>query len=62
LGGSHLDDGERLVTGWHFHDVHEIEYACRGGRGHDGGRSLPAAAPPGGMDPGGSASSDDVEL
>ena len=22
--------GERLVTGWHFHDVHEIEYACRG--------------------------------
>ena len=21
---------ERLVTGWHFHDVHEIEYACRG--------------------------------
>jgi AraC-like DNA-binding protein len=30
-GGSHLyDGGERLVTGWHFHDVHEIEYACRG--------------------------------
>ena len=24
------DGGERLVTGWHFHDVHEIEYACRG--------------------------------
>lgn len=22
--------GQRLVTGWHFHDVHEIEYACRG--------------------------------
>jgi AraC-like ligand binding domain len=22
--------GERLVTGWHWHDVHEIEYACRG--------------------------------
>ena len=22
--------GERLVTGWHFHDVHEIEYACHG--------------------------------
>lgn len=30
LGGSHLYDGEELVTGWHFHDVHEIEYACRG--------------------------------
>lgn len=30
-GGSHLYDGdERLVTGWHFHDMHEIEYACRG--------------------------------
>lgn len=30
-GGSHVyDGGERLVTGWHFHDVHEIEYACRG--------------------------------
>jgi AraC-like DNA-binding protein len=30
-GGSHMyDGGERLVTGWHFHDVHEIEYACRG--------------------------------
>src|SRR5262245_49605805 len=30
-GGSLLyDGGERLVTGWHFHDVHEIEYACRG--------------------------------
>jgi AraC-like DNA-binding protein len=29
-GGSHLyDGGEQLVTGWHFHDVHEIEYACR---------------------------------
>lgn len=29
--GSHMyDGGERLVTGWHFHDVHEIEYACRG--------------------------------
>jgi AraC-like DNA-binding protein len=31
LGGSHrYDGGEQLVTGWHFHDVHEIEYACRG--------------------------------
>jgi AraC-like DNA-binding protein len=30
-GGSHVyDGGEQLVTGWHFHDVHEIEYACRG--------------------------------
>jgi AraC-like DNA-binding protein len=30
-GGSAMyDGGERLVTGWHFHDVHEIEYACRG--------------------------------
>jgi AraC-like DNA-binding protein/quercetin dioxygenase-like cupin family protein len=30
-GGSHMYDGaEQLVTGWHFHDVHEIEYACRG--------------------------------
>lgn len=31
VGGSHMyDGGEQLVTGWHFHDVHEIEYACRG--------------------------------
>jgi len=31
VGGSHLyDGGEQLVTGWHFHDVHEIEYAIRG--------------------------------
>jgi AraC-like DNA-binding protein len=30
-GGSLLYDGsEQLATGWHFHDVHEIEYACRG--------------------------------
>jgi AraC-like DNA-binding protein len=30
-GGSQVyDGGEQLVTGWHFHDVHEIEYACRG--------------------------------
>ena len=30
-GGSQLYEGdEQLVTGWHFHDVHEIEYACRG--------------------------------
>ena len=31
VGGSHMyDGGDQLVTGWHFHDVHEIEYACRG--------------------------------
>jgi hypothetical protein len=30
-GGSLIyDGGEQLVTGWHFHDVHEIEYARRG--------------------------------
>src|SRR5919197_2222794 len=30
-GGSHVyDGGEQLATGCHFHDVHEIEYACRG--------------------------------
>jgi AraC-like DNA-binding protein len=30
-GGSLMYDGsEQLVTGRHFHDVHEIEYACRG--------------------------------
>jgi AraC-like DNA-binding protein len=30
-GGSLMyDGGEQLVTGWHVHDVHEIEYACRG--------------------------------
>ncbi len=30
-GGSLIyGGGDRLVTGWHFHDVHEIEYACRG--------------------------------
>jgi hypothetical protein len=30
-GGSLMySGGRRLVTGWHFHDVHEIEYACRG--------------------------------
>jgi len=29
--GSYMyDGGEQLATGWHFHDVHEIEYACRG--------------------------------
>ena len=29
-GGTLLYDGDRTETGWHFHDVHEIEYACRG--------------------------------
>lgn len=29
-GSLAYDGGERLVTGWHFHDVHEIEYACSG--------------------------------
>ena len=30
-GGSLMYDGsELLVTGRHFHDVHEIQYACRG--------------------------------
>lgn len=30
LGGSHLYEGDRLVTPWHFHDLHQIEYAARG--------------------------------
>ncbi|WP_460527088.1 AraC family ligand binding domain-containing protein [Flindersiella endophytica] len=30
LGGSTVYEGEQLRTGWHLHDVHEIEYACRG--------------------------------
>src|SRR5690349_2806866 len=29
-GSQSYDGGERLVTGWHYHDVHEIEYATRG--------------------------------
>jgi AraC-like DNA-binding protein len=29
-GSQRYDGGQQLVTGWHFHDVHEIEYACRG--------------------------------
>jgi AraC-like DNA-binding protein len=28
--GSELYEGEALVTGWHWHDLHEIEYAARG--------------------------------
>ena len=62
-GGSHMyDGGEQLVTGWHFHDVHEIEYALPwGSGGQDAGGSLPAATPPSRVDPGGPAASDDVE-
>ncbi|MEV3905755.1 helix-turn-helix transcriptional regulator [Mycobacterium sp. NPDC050551] len=30
LGGSYLYEGEKLVTGWHSHDVHQIEYATGG--------------------------------
>ena len=30
LAGSYLYEGERLVTGWHYHDVHQIEYAIGG--------------------------------
>ena len=30
LAGSYLYEGDRLVTGWHFHDVHQIEYAIGG--------------------------------
>lgn len=29
-GGSHLYEGDRLVTGWHHHDLHQIEYAVQG--------------------------------
>jgi AraC-like DNA-binding protein len=29
-GGLVYDGGEQLATGWHFHDVHEIQYACHG--------------------------------
>jgi mannose-6-phosphate isomerase-like protein (cupin superfamily) len=29
-GGSHLYEGERLVTGWHKHNLHEMLYAQRG--------------------------------
>ncbi|AYJ50320.1 AraC family transcriptional regulator [Rhodococcus sp. P1Y] len=28
--GSYLYEGDRLVTGWHRHDVHQIEYAVGG--------------------------------
>jgi AraC-like DNA-binding protein/mannose-6-phosphate isomerase-like protein (cupin superfamily) len=30
LGGSHDYQGQRLVTGWHSHDVHQVEYAVSG--------------------------------
>lgn len=30
IGGSYLYEGERLVTGWHSHDLHQIEYAVEG--------------------------------
>src|SRR5437667_3939451 len=28
--GSFYYEGDRLVTGWHSHDLHEIEYALQG--------------------------------
>jgi AraC-like DNA-binding protein len=28
--GSYLYEGQELVTTWHSHDLHQIEYACRG--------------------------------
>lgn len=30
LGGSYLHDGDALVTPWHSHDLHQIEYAING--------------------------------
>ena len=30
LGGSYLYQGEGLITGWHSHEVHQIEYAVGG--------------------------------
>ncbi len=30
LGGSYLYEGDALITGWHFHEVHQIEYALHG--------------------------------
>ena len=30
LGGSYLYEGDALITGWHFHEVHQIEYAMHG--------------------------------
>jgi AraC-like DNA-binding protein len=30
LAGSYLYEGDRLVTGWHSHEMHQIEYAAGG--------------------------------
>jgi AraC-like DNA-binding protein len=30
LGGSYLYEGDALITGWHCHEVHQIEYAIGG--------------------------------
>lgn len=30
LGGSYLYQGDALITGWHSHEVHQIEYALHG--------------------------------
>src|SRR5690606_3929929 len=30
LAGSYLYEGDKLLTGWHSHDVHQIEYAMGG--------------------------------
>lgn len=30
LAGSHLYEGDGLITGWHSHDTHQIEYAVGG--------------------------------
>lgn len=30
LAGSYLYEGEGLITGWHSHEVHQIEYAMHG--------------------------------
>lgn len=30
LAGSYLYEGDRLVTGWHAHDLHQIQYAIGG--------------------------------
>ncbi|HEX5144388.1 MAG TPA: helix-turn-helix transcriptional regulator [Mycobacterium sp.] len=30
LAGSYLYEGDGLITGWHCHDVHQIEYAVHG--------------------------------
>ena len=30
LAGSYLYEGDGLITGWHSHEVHQIEYALHG--------------------------------